>query len=122
MKPRHAAALVLVGWYLTVLGAGCLVIVVLTHVCERIHLFPVMGWGFTAPAIISTSARPFSVSFPFPQGISLRSRRGAKTSSDEGSVPYGFGVDCAAAAPRAAVVSVESMPFASEPTLLPSAR
>ncbi len=60
MKTRHAAALVLVGWYLTVLGAGCLVIVVLTHVCERIHVFPV-------------------------------------------------GVDCATAAPRAAVVSVESI-------------
>jgi hypothetical protein len=27
------------------LGAGCLIIVVLTHVCETHHLFPVMGWG-----------------------------------------------------------------------------
>lgn len=45
VKPRHAAALSLVGWYLMVLGAGCLVIVVLTHVCEAFHLFPVMGWG-----------------------------------------------------------------------------
>jgi hypothetical protein len=44
MKPRHAAALAL-GWYLMLLGAGCLIIVVLTHVCEEFHLFPVMGWG-----------------------------------------------------------------------------
>ena len=35
---------------------------------------------------------------------------------------YGFGVDCAAAAPRAAVVSAESIPFTSEVTLLPRAR
>jgi len=45
MKFRHAAALVLVGWYLKLLGAGFLIIVVLTHVCEAFHLFPVMGWG-----------------------------------------------------------------------------
>jgi hypothetical protein len=41
MKPRHAAA----GKYLMLLGVGCLIIVVLTHVCEAFHLFPVMGWG-----------------------------------------------------------------------------
>ena len=41
MKPRHAAT----GRYLMLLGAGCLVIVVLTHVCETFHLFPAMGWG-----------------------------------------------------------------------------
>ena len=45
MKAAHAAALALAGWYLMALGAGCLVIVVLTHVCEAFHLFPVMGWG-----------------------------------------------------------------------------
>jgi hypothetical protein len=45
MKHRHDAALALVGWYLMVLGAGCLIIVVLTHVCEAFHLFPAMGWG-----------------------------------------------------------------------------
>ena len=27
------------------LGAGCLVIVVLTHLCEALHLFPWMQWG-----------------------------------------------------------------------------
>jgi hypothetical protein len=30
---------------LQLLGAGCLVVVVLTHVCEALHLFPWMGWG-----------------------------------------------------------------------------
>jgi hypothetical protein len=41
MKPRRAT----VGRYLMLLGAGCLIVVVLTHVCEAFHLFPVMGWG-----------------------------------------------------------------------------
>ncbi len=41
MKPRLAAT----GRYLMLLGAGCLIIVVLTHVCETFHLFPLMGWG-----------------------------------------------------------------------------
>ncbi len=27
------------------LGVGCLVVVVLVHVCERLHLLPWMGWG-----------------------------------------------------------------------------
>ena len=30
---------------LQVLGAAGLVIVCLAHVCEALHLFPVMGWG-----------------------------------------------------------------------------
>lgn len=30
---------------LQLLGAGCLVVVVLTHVCEAIRVFPWMGWG-----------------------------------------------------------------------------
>jgi hypothetical protein len=28
-----------------VIGAGCLIIVVLTHVCEALNLFPSMRWG-----------------------------------------------------------------------------
>jgi hypothetical protein len=28
-----------------VVGAGCLVVVVLTHVCEALNLFPAMRWG-----------------------------------------------------------------------------
>ena len=33
------------GCFLQLLGAGCLVMVVLTHVSEALHLFPWMGWG-----------------------------------------------------------------------------
>ncbi len=31
--------------FLQLFGAGCLVVVVLTHVCEALHLFPRMHWG-----------------------------------------------------------------------------
>jgi len=31
--------------FLQLLGAACLVVVVLTHICEAIHLFPWMHWG-----------------------------------------------------------------------------
>ena len=34
-----------VGSVLQLLGAGCLVVVVLTHVCEALHLLPFMHWG-----------------------------------------------------------------------------
>jgi len=30
---------------LVLLGLGCLIIVVLTHVAEAFHIFPSMGWG-----------------------------------------------------------------------------
>ncbi len=30
---------------LQLVGAGCLVVVVLTHLCEAVHLFPWMQWG-----------------------------------------------------------------------------
>jgi hypothetical protein len=33
------------GSFLQLLGAGCLLIVVLTHFCEALHLFPWMHWG-----------------------------------------------------------------------------
>jgi len=33
------------GSFLQLLGAGCLLIVVLTHFCEALHLFPWMNWG-----------------------------------------------------------------------------
>ena len=35
---------------LQLLGAGCLVVVVLTHLCEALHLFPSMGWGLERSA------------------------------------------------------------------------
>ena len=31
--------------FLQTLGAGCLVVVVLAHICEALHLFPWMQWG-----------------------------------------------------------------------------
>jgi hypothetical protein len=31
--------------FLQLLGAGCLMVVVLTHVSEALHLFPWMHWG-----------------------------------------------------------------------------
>ena len=34
------------GSFLQLLGAGCLVMVVLTHLCEALHLFPGMQWGW----------------------------------------------------------------------------
>jgi succinate dehydrogenase/fumarate reductase cytochrome b subunit len=33
------------GSILQMVGAGCLVVVVLTHFCEGLHLFPWMRWG-----------------------------------------------------------------------------
>jgi hypothetical protein len=35
------------GSCLQLLGAGCLVMVVLAHLCEALHLFPWMQWGST---------------------------------------------------------------------------
>lgn len=34
-----------VGSFLQLVGAGCLVVVALTHICEALHLFPWMKWG-----------------------------------------------------------------------------
>ena len=31
--------------FLQLAGAGCLAVVVLSHVCEALHLFPWMQWG-----------------------------------------------------------------------------
>jgi hypothetical protein len=39
-RQRRSASLLL-----QVVGAGCLLIVILTHVAEAVHLFPWMGWG-----------------------------------------------------------------------------
>ncbi len=30
---------------LQLLGAGCLLLVILTHLCEGLHVLPGMGWG-----------------------------------------------------------------------------
>lgn len=34
-----------VGSLLQLVGAGCLVLVIFTHLCEALHLFPWMHWG-----------------------------------------------------------------------------
>ena len=31
--------------FLQILGCACLLVMVLTHVAERLHLLPGMGWG-----------------------------------------------------------------------------
>ena len=73
MKLRHA----FIGRYLLLLGAGCLVIVVLTHICEALHLFPVMGWGLrNSPGhYLDLGAAILGVVF-FPAGYFLASRGG----------------------------------------------
>ena len=40
MKAHHATALAC-----QLVGIGCFVVVVLTHICEARHIFPSMGWG-----------------------------------------------------------------------------
>jgi len=39
-----------VGSYLQLIGSGCLVVVVLTHIFEALHWFPSMGWGLERSA------------------------------------------------------------------------
>src|SRR5689334_15854457 len=34
-----------VGSFLQLLGSGCLMVVVLSPICEAVHLFPSMHWG-----------------------------------------------------------------------------
>ena len=84
MKPRAAAT----GRYLILLGAGCLLIVVLTHVCERFHLFPVMGWGLKhSPGhYLDLSAAILGLAFLL-QDISLRSRPRTRASRKNNDVP-----------------------------------
>ena len=33
------------GVLMQLVGAGCILVVVLTHICEALHLFPGMQWG-----------------------------------------------------------------------------
>ena len=40
--------------FLQLLGAGCLVVVVLTHVSEALHLFPWMHWGLKVALVITS--------------------------------------------------------------------
>jgi hypothetical protein len=73
MKPRHAAT----GRYLMRLGAGCVIIVVLTHLCETFHLFTAMGWGLKhSPGhYLDLSAAALGLAL-FPTGFFLSFRDG----------------------------------------------
>jgi hypothetical protein len=55
------------GYLLQIVGAGFIVVVVLTHVAEALHLFPGMGWGFPNSAghyidLVSAIAGPILLS------------------------------------------------------------
>ena len=54
---------------LQVLGTGCLVVVVLTHVSEALHLFPWMHWGLehSAGHYLDLSSAVLGLTF-FPLG------------------------------------------------------
>jgi hypothetical protein len=53
--------------FLQVLGAGCLMVVVLTHISETFHLLPWMHWGLSiALAITLISGALFLASRCFP--------------------------------------------------------
>ena len=53
--------------FLQSVGAGCLVVVVLAHLCEALQLFPWMHWGSEHSVVTtSISAVPFLASPCFP--------------------------------------------------------
>jgi hypothetical protein len=65
------------GRYLMLLGAGCLTIIVLTHVCETFHLVPVMGWGLKhSPGHYLDLSAAILCFICFPAGFFLSFRRG----------------------------------------------
>ncbi len=39
--------------FLQLLGAGCLIVVVLTHIFEALHVFPIMQWGSLTALVIT---------------------------------------------------------------------
>ena len=56
--------------FFQLLGSGCLVVVVLTHLCEVLHVFSWMHWGSsTAPGTILISGVLFLVSLCFLEVI-----------------------------------------------------
>jgi hypothetical protein len=63
----------IVALVLQLFGAGCLVVVVLTHVFEARHLFPWMGWGLkhSAGHYLDLSSAIIGLAL-FPTGCLLR--------------------------------------------------
>ncbi len=61
---------------LRVIGAGCLMVVVLAHVSETTRLFPTMRWGLehSAGHYLDLGSAVFGLTF-FPLGYLLRSLR-----------------------------------------------
>jgi hypothetical protein len=58
--------------FLQLLGAGCLVVVILTHVFEALHLFPWMHWGWSIALVITSISGVLSLALRyFPQDICL---------------------------------------------------
>jgi hypothetical protein len=58
---------------LQLVGSTCLVIVVLTHVCEALRLFPSMGWGaeHSAGHYLDLSSAALGLTL-FPAGYLIR--------------------------------------------------
>ena len=72
-----------VPWFLQLLGAGGLVLVAASHVCEALHLFPWMKWGMehSVGHYIDFGSAVLGVTL-FPVGYLLMAlRRGAATRS-----------------------------------------
>jgi hypothetical protein len=73
------------GWsILQVLGAGCLVVVVLIHICEALHLFPWMHWGDEhsvghyldlSSAVLGVTLLPIGYLFHRRERLSIASKR-----------------------------------------------
>ena len=58
--------------FMQLFGAGCLVAVVLTHVCEALRLFPSMRWGLehSAGHYVDLASAVLGLTF-FPAGFLL---------------------------------------------------
>ncbi|HKC70994.1 MAG TPA: hypothetical protein VKB60_05180 [Terriglobales bacterium] len=63
---------------LQMLGAACLLLVILTHLCEGLHLLPWMGWGLehSAGHYIDLCAALLAITF-FPAGYLLDALAGS---------------------------------------------
>jgi len=46
-----------VGPFLQLLGSGCLMVVALAHICEAVHLFPSMHWGWSIASVTTLTYR-----------------------------------------------------------------
>jgi hypothetical protein len=58
---------------LQLLGAGCLFIVVLTHVAEALHILPSMGWG-EPHSVPGEDRKPQRICEPLAESIVLKPR------------------------------------------------